>query len=543
MNALDRVIAYVSPSLGARRLRARMAFDRASTLTRRYEGTDASLRSGGRLVGGGDANAQVLGAGARIREEAHDLVRNNGWALRAVQTWRDVAGPIRFRAQIPGARRADKADRLRTDRIDGVWYDHWQAVAEAGGDTFDSSQVEGIGCMVESGEYLVRRLDEPMRAGLPVPMSLQLLEPDFLDVTRDRALDDGTVVLGGIRLDQRGRSVSYWLMREHPGSTRAFTRRALESVEVPADEVAHVFERVSRPGQVRGITWFAPAIVRLADVSEYDSYEVIRKKVEACLTAIVFGDDPGETMGAVDDDRRGGDPMVKDAYGQRVEAFEPGMIVYSRGRDIKLTEPKGSVGYPDYMRVQLQAVAATLGLTYERMTGDLSQVSFISGRMGEIQLRSRVRTVQDNVLIPRHCERIKGWWAKAAYAAGRIDQPQVWSRWTRPEWESIQPLDDAAADLMNSRSGKRTMPGIIARGGEDPWEQLDEIQEWNGELDARGIVLDSDPRHMTKAGTYQGGQGEGAQSKASGVNGRHAPDALTVEVLKLANGSRARMDA
>jgi hypothetical protein len=63
------------------------------------------------------------------------------------------------------------------------------------------------------------------------------------------------------------------------------------------------------------------------------------------------------------------------------------MIEYlPSGRDVRFATPGASGGYAEYMRVQLHAIAAGMGLTYELLTGDLSQVNYSSIRAGLIEL-------------------------------------------------------------------------------------------------------------------------------------------------------------
>ena len=64
---------------------------------------------------------------------------------------------------------------------------------------------------------------------------------------------------------------------------------------------------------------------------DYEVAELVRKKTEACVTAIVFGDEEAQ---------QGIAPSVVDADGNRVEQFEPGLIAYARGgKDIKFNQP------------------------------------------------------------------------------------------------------------------------------------------------------------------------------------------------------------
>jgi capsid protein len=58
----------------------------------------------------------------------------------------------------------------------------------------------------------------------------------------------------------------------------------------------HLFERL-RPGQIQGVPWFAPAIVKLRDLDESDDAELVRKKIEACFAAFVTGDEEAAAAG------------------------------------------------------------------------------------------------------------------------------------------------------------------------------------------------------------------------------------------------------
>ena len=149
-----------------------------------------------------------------------------------------------------------------------------------------------------------------------------------------------------------------WLFSTHPGDSRG---RSLVSKPVPAAQVLHLYERL-RPGQVRGVPWFAPVILKLRDLDDYDDAELMRKKIEACFAAFVTGAQDEDTLGKAN----------INAAGDRIEAFEPGMIEYLEpGKDVKFATPSANGGYAEYMRLQLHAVAAGVGLTYELLTGDL----------------------------------------------------------------------------------------------------------------------------------------------------------------------------
>jgi capsid protein len=60
------------------------------------------------------------------------------------------------------------------------------------------------------------------------------------------------------------------------------------------------------------------------------------------------------------------------------------------------------------------------------------------------------------------------------------------------------------------RSGTMTLAQAIARQGHNPDAVLAEIAAMNQKLDALGVILDSDPRKVTKTGVMQAGDGSGA---------------------------------
>ena len=148
-------------------------------------------------------------------------------------------------------------------------------------------------------------------------------------------------------------------------------------------------------------------------------------------------------------------------------------------------------------------------MPYELLTGDLSQVNYSSLRGGLVEFRRMVDALQWQLVIPGFCEPVWRWFQFlskqfwAAWVAGMIPNPMVKVEWQPPRFDAVDPLKDAQADLLMLRSGTLTLAQAIARQGYDPASQLGEIAEMNALLDRLKIVLDSDPRMMTKAGTAQ----------------------------------------
>ena len=74
-----------------------------------------------------------------------------------------------------------------------------------------------------------------------------------------------------------------------------------------------------------------------------------------------------------------------------------------------------------------------------------------------------------------------------------------------PKLKPVDPYKDAMADLLAIRTGTMTLAQAIARQGHNPDAVLAEIAATNAKLDGLGLVLDSDPRRVTKTGSAQAG--------------------------------------
>ena len=491
MNWLDRAIGAVAPGAALRRARQRQALGH---LARAYEGARTGRRTDGWVASGTSANAEIGPALARLRERSRDLVRNNPYATKAVQA---LVSNLVGTGIVPRAR--SSRQRL-VKAADQLWQDFAESVDADGLTDLYGLQALVARTLAESGEVLVRLRDRRLDDGLPVPLQLQLLEPDHLDATKTAELPDGGFVLQGVEFDPLGRRRAYWLFPVHPGEVASFSRTRLLSQRVPADRVLHLFERL-RPGQVRGVPWFAPAIVKLRDLDEYDDAELVRKKIEACFAAFVTGDEEAATLGA----------SSIDAEGRRIERFEPGMIEYlPSGRDVRFATPSSSGGYAEYMRVQLHAIAAGVGLTYELLTGDLSQVNYSSIRAGLIEFRRRMEALQWQLLIPGLCQPVWRRFVAVGQATGALQAGVIGAEWTAPRFEAVDPLKDIQADILAVRAGLMTLKEAIARQGYDPAQVLAEIGTTNAELDRLGITLDTDPRKATRTGAAKTAEGNAA---------------------------------
>lgn len=492
MNVLDRAVAWFSPERGLRRVAARQWMDRLATQS--FEGAKTGRRTDGWSTGGGSsANAVTVGALPRLMARSRDLCRNDPLLSSAKRIIGEYAVGTGIELQ------------LDDPKWQALW-DAWVKQADADGMlSFYGLQLLAAQAIFESGSVLLRRRWRRSEDGLVVPFQVQAMEPDYLDGTKDGVRDNGRWVNAGIEFTPFGSRAGYWLYQAHPGETSsAFYARGLatDSRFVAASEVSHAFQ-VTRPGQVIGVPWAHAVIIKARDLGDYEDAELFRKKIEACMVGFVS--QSGGIMGPGIGPRPGGAPSSAGQNGSpRPEQFEPGTYVYGQpGESITFNDPKGSTSFAPYVRTQTERVGAGVGVPYSKLTGDLTQANFSSLKAGGNQFEQGMDVFRWITLIPQVCEPALRWFFEAVEQAGLAPGKRPPYEWQAPPYPEVDPYKEATARVLDIRAGVRTPQEVIRSRGSDPRRQLEQFEAWNEDLDARGIVLDSDPRKVSQAGLVQ----------------------------------------
>ena len=484
MNTLDRAIGYFSPEWAFRRARYRSA-----TQTFAYDGAKTGRRAEGWIASGGDANTEVGASLINLRVRSRDLLRNNPYASKAVT---ELVGNAVGTGIVPQAKTGDP-------RLDKVIDAEWEFFAEncdPGGQLdFYGMQSLIVRTTAESGDGIVRFRQRLAGDNFRVPLQLQILEGDYLDIARTMSVANGHIIQG-VQFNMIGQREYYWLYNYHPGGVYMLNPRGgILSQPVPASEVMHQY-CILRPGQVRGVPWLAPVMLAMRDLDDYRDAERMRKKTEACLAGIVIRPD-GSTapIGAASTDPKTGNTL---------ERMYPGMIEYLKpGEDIKFNAPASVGGYREYLMTELQGVGAGVDVPYELLSGDLSNVNYSSYRAGMLGFRNAIDAFRWLTLIPMFCRPTWRRFIDTLVVTGAIPTPQYGVQWTAPKFESVDPLKDALAELKRIRTGTLTLSEAIAQNGYDPEKQLQEIRRMNELLDSLKIILDCDPRNVNDKGVEQ----------------------------------------
>jgi len=280
---LDRAIGTVSPSWAFKRLQYRTALAQ-------FDGASKGRRTKGWKTSNTSIQADTRSGLSVLRARARDLGQNNCYAAAA---HREIPVNIVGDGITPHIDLPRPEDREQGELLIKSWF-NTPACDLDGRLNFYGLQNLVMKTVVEAGECLIRRVSGagPMS---DVPVRLQVLEPDHLDTRKDGFVTGSNFVVQGVEYTARGERVAYWLFDHHPGDSQ-YTMVDIKSKRVPAKDVVHVF-RVDRAGQVRGVPWGAPALIRMRDFDEYEDAQLVQQKIAACFSAFVIPGDQWHMAG------------------------------------------------------------------------------------------------------------------------------------------------------------------------------------------------------------------------------------------------------
>ncbi|MFW5881292.1 MAG: phage portal protein, partial [Roseicyclus sp.] len=258
---------------------------------------------------------------------------------------------------------------------------------------------------------------------------------------------------------------------EPPGSPLGAA--SFEAVRVPAQDMIHVLDRAF-PGQVRGLSWLAPVALKLRDRDEASDALLMQLKVAAALTGFVT--DPDGTGGGFPGQRSG----------EKLDlTLAPGALrVLPSGAGIEFTPVTPALAQAvDFLRSMDREIAAGAGLTYEQLTGDLSEANYSSARVGLLEFRRRAEMLQRSLIEAQLLRPLWARWISTQALAGSIPaDPESLAaygavRFVAPGWAWVDPLKEAQGEIAAIGAGLKSRAEVVAARGRD----LDEL---DAELEA-----------------------------------------------------------
>lgn len=467
----------------------------------------------------GDADRPIDMAGAALREQSrfleenHDLV--NGILTTLVN---NTVGPRGISVEPMPRKRDGSVHREFADELIDL-YEDWSSHPEVTGE-HDRASMERLlaRSMYRDGEVFGQHISghrPNLIHGTRVPYSVELLEAEM--VPMDHPDNVKLNNYQGVIKNQWGQPVAYKVYLRHPGTLKSWDTAVKE---VPADRMLHA-KLTNRIGQTRGVSAFAPVMVRLNDLKNYEEAERIAARMSACIGLYIKRGNPDQyTPEDIEDDDR----MFEMAPGIVYDNLLPGEEIndVTPDRPSQLLQP-----FRDSM---LKAVASGINANYSTIAKDYSgtyssqrqelsenfinyavlQRNFIRQVTEPMWNQFIVSALGTQIKVPRSVD------INTLYQAQFLGPVQPW----------IDPAKEASANLIQVRAGFKSLSQVIRERGENPRKVFAEMQREREEAEEMGLELSSfastDDTNMggteDDSGKNQGNRTQGDKDSGSGAN-------------------------
>jgi lambda family phage portal protein len=425
-----------------------------------------------------------------IRARVRDLVRNFPPFARAVNAVVafTVGKGSRFQslAVLPNGEPDLVARRRIEDRF-RAWMDHADV---AGKLHFYELQQLAKRQECESGEFIARLVTPRRRAGASRPLlAVQMHESEQLAAWQYKGQTPGTDIFDGLEYDIRTGEVLAYHFRTTLG-----LQYMAESWREPAENVLHGFHTL-RPGQMRGMTPFAPAVLLARDMGEYTGAEIDAAKLAAKWLAFVTTPTPDQYQAAM-----GRSPGLIGQKGgterEDIDWLENAAIEYLReGEKMEFAPNPGRPGdsFDRFTRFILRMVSITMDLPYEILSGDYQNINYSTSKAS--------RNDFSMFLAPHYFRNethfvrpiFRRWMDLEAvsqdYLPGYWQEPDRYLRamWIPAGMPSVDPLRDGKADIDAIASGLKSHQEVILGRGHDPEEVVAQRAAWVRLCEEHGV--------------------------------------------------------
>lgn len=487
-NWLDRLCMWAAPEYGANRMAARhriAAAERMQTRFARIEAAESTVtRADKWLTSRLSPDSQMEQDQQNARDHSRELYLNDATGGAVDDKVNHVIGTGHTpQARVSGV---DNADAINV-QIEDVYRD-WSPRASVSGtqSLWALSRLAARHNEFDGESFTV--LSDRGRADKPIPLAVQVIDPERV-ATPPEFAGDPRVRLG-IRTDDGGQVLGYYVQQSHPGDTK---QQKLKFDFVPVDRMLHVFEPWTAE-QSRGLPWMTRAINRAKDAKDVDEAHILAAQIEACYAGFVKSSSTPGYMGAT------GAATGTTTGGRRTEDITPGTLRYlGPGEDVVFAAPvRPGNGFAPFMEWNYRRVAAAINWPYEMVVKNWAGLSFAAARVVLSGAR-RATQVSQRMMADQWLSRVWGRMVEESVIVGAIDvdpidylaNPLTYQRhvWIAPRWDyALNPGEEVKADAEELSSNLALLEDALGKRGHDLEDFIARKQRENKMLTDAGLT-------------------------------------------------------
>ena len=450
--AVDGIVSIFSPRAAMQRRIYRNRLGQARPArTAQYAAAKTSRLTGDWAPTDSNVNAIIGASAAAVRARVRQLVRDFSYFSRAVEIMVDytVGEGIIYQSRVVGT--DGKLDKSINEKIEDA-FKWWADEADIAGKLhYYEMMALAKRQDLECGEFLIVPRASRKRNRF-IPYVLQMVEADWLTDTNPTVVNKENELDQGVEFNPVTGEVKYFHFADPDRYSGKTTR-------IKADNCIHKF-KTYRPGQLRGISPFSPAVLVTHDLHDYMEAEIDAAKLAAKYLAFVTKPTPMGTDLLEDG--------TGDDEGKKIDEMENAIVEYlAAGEEIKISEyNRPGTSFAPFVKMLLCMVSASVGVPYELLSMDYQGMNYSTSRTVRNDFSHFLRPIASRQIRHFGMPTFKPFLEWSVFT-GKLDLPgyhankrAYWkSEWQPPGMES---LDPATRDKGLSRADES--PVALAPG-------------------------------------------------------------------------------
>lgn len=467
----------------------------------------------------------------KVRNRARELWRNDDYLQAYKHSIKaNTIGPKGFILQSKVMNPDGTEDNYANNEIEKAWK-KWcrkEYCTMAGMFNFTTVQKLVAEHLERDGEFIARIVKGINQKKNPFGVSLEIIEPDYLDETLNEVLSNGNTIVMGVEVDEWKKPVAFWFKKRNPVNEIMGIVQGVHE-RVPAEDIVFVIDP-EHTNQLRGVSPLASTLITHHHLNGYIEAHVVAARGGA--NKMLFIESPADA----DEPEFEGDEV--DSDGNKIEYMSPGLTEYLRpgevAKDIDPTFPQGE--FWSFLKAMLRKIFLGRGVDYNSTSGDLEGVSYSAMRSGKEYERNnymmKQQLIEDYFITPIF-EAV----LKYSLLYGVLNLP--YSKydkfnspvWVGKRWPYFDPLKDAQAAVLKINNGLSTRTKELSYQGEDYNDTINTLANEMNEAkklninfgapkDGLEIIKDSDEKEPGEENDDEISGSGSSNSKRTGTDGR-----------------------
>ena len=374
---------------------------------------------------------------------------------------RQVCGSLKVQALTPSA------------AANSIIQDEWHRRLEEG---LHSTITMGFRHVLAEGGVLVRPLGSPVDPLDFEPIPYRRVRTPY-GIVENGDFPQYDQVRDGFKRDAKGNIIGYYILEEESAYDTVYP------VGRYVEEKLFAHPALTRLiGQSKGLSWYASAVSKLEMVSRWMNALLRAQEIHAYVVAVVRTPKP---------DARGlanVNTSIDPANSKAMQNFanQHRFLYFPDMADFKIMQSNAPI-ISDFLIWNLRMIARSMGVSYERLTYDLSNTSFSSTKFGDrddlMNVHEHQKLLELNMLKQLHRRLVAG-----LYMRPDLKMPGAGVFASNPDacmgvhfqFPGRPPVDEAKAEEANklaltNRTACRT--DIAAQRGQDAKRILEKLTE------------------------------------------------------------------